>query len=63
MSKMIEAAEKKYGMRWRELSMDIQEDFESGWVAAIAAVKEGGVHGFIGQHGFGAPLYKLPEDV
>lgn len=34
----------------------------AGFHAAIAAVKEGGVCGFIGQHTSGTPLYKLPED-
>ena len=42
MSKMREAFEYRYCMPWATAPINIKEDFEAGYQAAIAAVKEGG---------------------
>jgi hypothetical protein len=77
MSKMREAFERKYQMPWATAPINIKEDFEAGYQAAIADVKAGGAVAY--NHYYedfshriakaadpvaqaSIPLYKLPKD-
>lgn len=73
MTKMQEAFEIEFGLRdngekyWQESSAFFNSwcDFQAGYQAAIAAIREGGSYHIIGpDFAAGTPikLYKLPDD-